>query len=283
MKVGVVGLGLIGGSMARAYKNDGHTVFGFDINDASSGYAALSGITDAQLSKDNINECDLLFIALYPEESVNYLEDNAECISPNCTVIDLCGVKRSICEKGFLLAQKHGFTFVGGHPMAGTQFSGIKYSRKDLFRGAPMVIVPPRFDDIVLLDKIKSLLAPAGFGRISVTTAEKHDEIIAFSSQLAHVVSNAYVKSETAKIHTGFSAGSYKDMTRVAKLNETMWTELFAENSDFLIKELDSIISSLTEYKTALVNKDNKTLCRLLKEGSDLKEMIDKTSPIKKG
>lgn len=166
--------------------------------------------------------------------------------------------------------------------MAGTQFSGIKYSRKDLFRGAPMVIVPPRSDDIYLLEAVKSILSPMGFGRFSVTTAERHDEMIAFTSQLAHLVSNAYIKSETAKNHGGFSAGSYKDMTRVAKLNENMWTELFTENSDNLIKELDYIITSLGEYKTALENKDKSTLCRLLRDGSRLKEEIDGNSQ-KKG
>lgn len=275
MTVGVVGLGLIGGSMARAYKSAGHTVFGADINTASLGYALLSGIADAELTKENIGECELLFIALYPEASEKYLEENAEFISGNATVIDLCGTKRRICEKGFSLAEKHGFTFVGGHPMAGTQFSGIKYSRKDLFRGAPMVIVPPRFDDIVLLDNIKQILSPAGFGSISVTTAEKHDEMIAFTSQLAHIVSNAYIKSETAKSHGGFSAGSYKDMTRVAWLNEKMWTELFSENSDYLIKELAYIINSLTEYKAALENDDKETLMALLKDGREMKERID--------
>lgn len=275
MTVGVVGLGLIGGSMARAYKAAENTVLGLDINCASLGYAVLSGIIDKELTTDNIGECDLLFIALYPEESGKYLEENANLISKDCTVIDLCGTKRKICEKGFSLAEKYGFTFVGGHPMAGTQFSGIKYSRKDLFRGAPMVIVPPKYDDIVLLDNIKSILAPAGFGSISVTTAEKHDEMIAFTSQLAHVVSNAYIKSETAKSHGGFSAGSYKDMTRVAWLNENMWTELFTENSDYLIKELDYIINSLSEYKTALENNDKAALCSLLKDGREMKELID--------
>ena len=275
MTVGVVGLGLIGSSLARAYKSADHTVFGADINTASLGYALLSGIADAELTKENIGDCELLFIALYPEASEKYLEENAEFISGNATVIDLCGTKRRICEKGFSLAEKHGFTFVGGHPMAGTQFSGIKYSRKDLFRGAPMVIVPPRFDDIVLLDNIKQILSPAGFGSISVTTAEKHDEMIAFTSQLAHVVSNAYIKSETAKSHGGFSAGSYKDMTRVAWLNEKMWTELFSENSDYLIKELSYIINSLTEYKAALENDDKETLMALLKDGREMKERID--------
>lgn len=278
MTVGVVGLGLIGGSMARAYKSADKKVLGADINEASLGYALLSGIIDEGLTKENIGLCDLLFIALYPEAAESYLEDNAEYINSSCTVIDLCGTKRRICEKGFRLAKKHGFTFVGGHPMAGTQFSGIKYSRKDLFRGAPMVIVPPRFDDIALLDSIKNMLSPAGFGSISVTTARKHDEMIAFTSQLAHVVSNAYIKSKTAESHGGFSAGSYKDMTRVAWLNEKMWTELFSENSDYLITELDYIISSLTEYKTALENNDKNTLCRLLRDGREMKEKIDGNS-----
>lgn len=275
MKVGVVGLGLIGGSMARAYKAAEHTVFGADKDSATLGYALLSGIIDNELSKDNISECELLFIALYPEAAVKYLTENAQKISNNCTVIDLCGTKRLICETGFSLAEKYGFTFIGGHPMAGTQFSGIKYSRKDLFRGAPMVIVPPRFDDIVLLDRIKKLLEPALFGSISVTTAEKHDEMIAFTSQLAHIVSNAYIKSETAKNHGGFSAGSYKDMTRVAWLNENMWSELFIENSDNLIKELGYIIDSLNEYKTALENNDKDTMREILKDGRILKEQID--------
>lgn len=278
MNVGVVGLGLIGGSMARAYKSAEHQVFGTDINSASLGYAVLSGIIDKELTCDAIKECDLIFIALYPEAAVKYLEDNSKYINKSCTVIDLCGTKRGICKTGFALAEKYGFTFVGGHPMAGTQFSGIKYSRKDLFRGAPMVIVPPRYDDIVLLDNIKGLLSPAGFGSISVTTAEKHDEMIAFTSQLAHVVSNAYIKSETAKSHGGFSAGSYKDMTRVAWLNENMWTELFTDNSDFLIKELGNIINSLSEYKAALENSDSDTLRKLLKDGREMKELIDGNS-----
>ncbi len=278
MTVGVVGLGLIGGSMARAYKAEGNTVFGLDTDSASLGYAVLSGICDKELTQENIKNCDLLFIALYPEAAGSFLNENAEYISKNCTVIDLCGTKRVICETGFSLAQKYGFTFVGGHPMAGTQFSGIKYSRKDLFKGAPMVIVPPKFDDIVLLDKIKALLSPAGFGSISVSTAEKHDEMIAFTSQLAHIVSNAYIKSETAKSHGGFSAGSYKDMTRVAWLNENMWTELFHENSDNLIKELTYIIESLTEYKTALENDNKNQMRELLKDGRILKEQIDGNS-----
>lgn len=275
MNIGIVGLGLIGGSMARAYKFAGDTVYGFDKDSATLGYAILSGIADGELNKNTLGECELLLTALYPDDTVCYLRENAAYIPKNCTVIDLCGTKRKVCEVGFSLAEEYGFTYVGGHPMAGTQFSGIKYSRKDLFKGAPMVIVPPRYDDMALLDRIKTLLSPALFGSFSVTTAERHDEMIAFTSQLAHIVSNAYIKSETAKNHGGFSAGSYKDMTRVAWLNENMWTQLFTENSDNLVKELNYIINSLGEYKTALENGDSETLKTLLRDGRILKEEID--------
>ena len=278
MTVGIAGLGLIGGSAARAYKSAGHTVLGADTDKGTLGYAQLSGIIDGELTRESIGSCDVIFVALYPQAAEKYLEENAHLIKKSALVLDLCGTKRGICKTGFRLAREYGFTFVGAHPMAGTQFSGIKYSRKDLFRGAPMVIVPPVFDDISFLENVKNILAPMGFGNISVTTAEKHDEMIAFTSQLAHIVSNAYIKSETARNHGGFSAGSYKDMTRVAWLNENMWTELFTENSDNLIKELDFIISSLGEYKSALENNDSDTLCKLLRDGRLMKEQIDGNS-----
>lgn len=278
MTVGIAGLGLIGGSAARAYKNAGHTVLGADTDKGTLGYAQLSGVIDEELTRESIGSCDVIFIALYPQAAEKYLEENAHLIKKSALVLDLCGTKRGICKTGFRLAREYGFTFVGAHPMAGTQFSGIKYSRKYLFRGAPMVIVPPVFDDISFLENVKNILAPMGFGSISVTTAEKHDEMIAFTSQLAHIVSNAYIKSETARNHGGFSAGSYKDMTRVAWLNENMWTELFTENSDNLIKELDFIISSLGEYKSALENNDSDTLCKLLRDGRLMKEQIDGNS-----
>ena len=275
MTVGICGLGLIGGSMAKAYKESGHRVLGYDLNEATLGYCSLAGITDGTLNENSIPECDLIFIALYPMAAVRYLEDIAHLISKDTTVIDLCGTKAKICECGFSLAKKHGFTFVGGHPMAGTQYSGIKYARASLFKNAPMVLVPPIYDDIAFLDGIKQLLAPAGFGKFSITTAAEHDRMIAFTSQLAHVVSNAYVKTPTAQNHKGFSAGSYKDLTRVAWLNENMWTELFLENKEPLLYELDHIITSLSEYKNAIESNDADTLRQLLKDGRIAKEKVD--------
>ena len=275
LTVGVVGLGLIGGSVARAYAAEGYTVFGADIDKTAESYATLAGITVGALTAETLPACDLLFIALYPEACLSYMKENAQRIKKGAFVIDLCGVKREICEIGFPLAKENGYTFIGGHPMAGTQFSGLKYSRSSLFHGAPMVLVPPRYDDISLLDTVKKLLSPLGFGRFSVTTAEEHDRMIAFTSQLAHLVSNAYVKSPTARDHKGFSAGSYKDMTRVAWLNEKMWSELFIENQSPLLFELDSIIASLSEYRDALSLGDTERLRSLLRDGRIAKEQID--------
>ena len=241
MNIGIVGLGLIGGSMARAYREYASAhgldfkIYGADKNRTIIDFARLEGTLDGELDTLVLSKCDLIFIALYPVASIKYLEDNASLIKSDAIVIDLCGTKRDICSVGFSLADKHGFLFVGGHPMAGTHNSGYKYSKASMFKGAPMVIVPPRFDDISLFEKIKGALVPAGFGKFSFTSAEEHDRMIAFTSQLAHVVSNAYVKSPTAKNHKGFSAGSYKDMTRVAWLNEHMWSELFLENREPLL------------------------------------------------
>jgi len=276
MTVGIVGLGLIGGSMAKAYKkNSDCTVLGADRDHPTLEYARLVNAVDGELTEERISECDLLLIALYPTAAISYLQSIAARIRTDAVVIDLCGTKRTVCEAGFALAAEYGFTFVGGHPMAGRQYSGFKYSDAGLFRGAPMVIVPPRRDDIFLLDRIKNLLSPAQFGRFSVTTASQHDEVIAFTSQLAHVVSNAYVKSPTAKIHSGFSAGSYKDLTRVAKLNEEMWTMLFVENKEFLSDELTTLIGELTKYRDAIAAGDSDTVRALLRDGRIRKEEID--------
>ncbi len=275
MTVGICGLGLIGASMAKAYKEANTKVLGFDKDEATQGYALLAGMIDGELTPQTISSCDLILIALYPRQAIQYLEQIAPLVSAQTVVMDLCGTKKQICSVGFALAEQYGFTFVGGHPMAGTQFSGIKYAKSTLFRNAPMILTPPIFDDIAFLDHVQQLLAPAGFGKFSITSAEDHDRVIAFTSQLAHVVSNAYVKSPSAKEHKGFSAGSYKDMTRVAWLNEQMWTELFLENREPLLFELDTIIHELAEYRSAIADADGERLTKLLRDGRIAKEQID--------
>lgn len=275
MQVGIVGLGLIGGSAARAYKEAGHTVLAYDKDTVMLDYAILCGAVDGVLSEGELRTCDLVLLCLYPQAATAYMVTHADHLPKGKFVIDFCGTKKGICTAGFALAEAHGFIYVGGHPMAGTQFSGFKYSRSDLFSGAPMVIVPPRYDDITLLDAIKKSLAPLSFGSFTITDAEKHDERIAFTSQLAHIVSNAYVKSPTANSHKGLSAGSYKDLTRVAWLNPDMWTELFLENREPLLRELDSIIQHLGEYRDALQKEDGETLWQLLEDGRRIKGEID--------
>ena len=275
MTVGVVGLGLIGGSMVKAYAAAGERVLAWNRNRSMLEFAMLSGEVDGELTKESVPVCDLILICLYPDASVDWLREMAGSIRPHTLVMDCCGTKEKICEAAFPLAKERGFSFVGGHPMAGTQFSGYKYARADLFRGASMVMVPPVFDDIELLSRAKELLAPAQFGHFSVTTAKEHDKNIAFTSQLAHVVSNAYVKSPTALSRRGFSGGSYRDMTRVAWLNAPMWTELFLDNRDYLLEELDGLIGSLSEYRDALRERDAGTLERLLADGKRRKEEVD--------
>ena len=274
MIAGIVGLGLIGGSFAKAYHEAGHTVLGFDADRSTMDFARLSGTVADELTEENISTCDIVLVCIYPAAAVEFLRYAAPHIGPHPVVIDCCGTKRDICAACFPMAQQHGWLFVGGHPMAGTHFSGFKYSRSTMFKGAPMVLVPPVLDDMELIDRVCRLLAPLQFGRFSVTTAEKHDEMIAFTSQLAHVVSNAYVKSPTAQNQKGFSAGSYKDLTRVAWLNAPMWTELFLDNRDYLLNEIDHIIHALSEYRAALSENDAETLCRLLEEGKKRKEEV---------
>lgn len=272
MVVGVVGLGLIGGSAAKAYKAAGHTIYAYDINESVTGFARLEGVVNDVLSCSNLHCCDLLLLTATPKASAEYLRMHAPHIASHTLVIDFCGTKGNICTLGFALAKEYGFTFVGGHPMAGLQFSGYKYSKPTLFNGASFILVPPVHDDIVLLDSVKQHLQPLGFKKFVVTTADFHDKMIAYTSQMCHVVSNAFIKSPSAKQHKGYSAGSFRDFTRVSRLNEAMWTELFLENKEHLLSELDLLINSLCEYRDAIVAGDAETLRGLLRDGRIAKE-----------
>lgn len=285
MSVGIVGLGLIGGSFARAYRSLGATVYALDTNRDTMD-ASMIETVEAPLDDASIPSCDLIILAAYPEACIEWLEEHAEKLgrisdpdtSRGPIVIDTAGVKEAVCARAFELARVNGFAFVGTHPMAGTQFSGFAHARADLFRGAPMVLVPPETDDarrLTLLDRVHTLLAPVGFGSFSVTSPEEHDRVIAFTSQLAHVVSNAYVKSPTARAHHGFSAGSYRDLTRVAHLNPGMWAELMMDDAKNLSQEIASLIEALDAYRLALEAGDRDRLRMLLAEGDRIKRALD--------
>ena len=275
MNVGILGLGLIGGSLARAYSKAGHTVYAAEKDESMLEFAQLAGAVTAPLTDETITACDLILLAIYAAGSAQWLQNKAALISKEALVIDCCGIKTQICNRCFPIAKEYGFTFVGGHPMAGSHYSGFKYSRSNLFQGAPMVLVPPCYDDPALLQRVQDALAPCRFGSFSVTTAEEHDKMIAFTSQMPHIVSNAYIKSPTAQTHKGFSAGSYKDLSRVAWLNPYMWAELFMSNKKNILSELDYYIESLQQYRDAIAQDRTDSLIHLLDEGRKRKEEVD--------
>lgn len=276
MIIGVAGLGLIGGSMAKALKKDpDNIVLGFDANESSIKMAKLFDAIDGELTNENIGKCDAVVVALYPRDTVDYIKSKAELFSKDAIVIDCSGTKRMVCDECFPVAEKHGFTFVGGHPMAGVHQSGFKYSSEDMFLDASMVLVPPVYDDMLLIERIKKVFKPCGFSAFNVTDAENHDKLIAFTSQMAHVVSNAFIKSPSAPSHNGISAGSYKDLTRVAWLNPKMWAALFLENKDNMLFELNFYINSLMEYRDAIEENDFDRLEALLEEGRQKKKEVD--------
>ena len=276
MKVGIVGLGLIGGSMAKAIRlNTDHYVLGMDIDEKIVMRAKVIEAINEELTEKNIGDCDIIILALYPDATIATVKKYCHLIRKGAKVIDCGGVKEKVCNTIPQIAKDHGFVFVGGHPMAGIEKIGFKYSNADIFANASMILTPD--DDVKIEDlaDIKIFFLSIGFGKITVKSAKDHDRIIAYTSQLAHVLSNAYVKSETAKEHRGLSAGSFKDLTRVAYLNEIMWTELFLENSENLVNEIDDLIKSLNEYKVAIQKNDAETLKALLKNGRELKEALD--------
>lgn len=276
MNIGIVGLGLIGGSLAKTIKNvTEHTVYGYDISDTVMRKAKLIGAADGELTPDTLGECDLVIIALYLKDTIAYIEENAARFKKGGIVLDCCGVKREICAAAVPLGQKEGFVFVGGHPMAGIEFSGFEYSKINLFENASMIITPPPGIHIEVIERLKKFFLSLGFGMFRITDPEEHDAMIAFTSQLAHIVSSAYVKSPAAMRHKGFSAGSYKDMTRVAKLNEKMWTELFFSNADHLITEIDALTARLNDYRQALTGENKELMDTLLREGREIKQLLN--------
>ena len=276
MKIGIIGLGLIGGSMAKAIRlNTEHYVLGMDIDPNIVTKAKIIEAINEELTENNIGECDMIISALYPQATVETVKKYAHLIKKGAYLLDCGGVKEKVCNNIPEIAKENGFIFIGGHPMAGIEKIGFKYSNAEIFADASMILTPDDSVKIEDLANIKIFFLSIGFGKITVKTAKDHDRIIAYTSQLAHVLSNAYVKSKTAKEHKGLSAGSFMDLTRVAYLNETMWTELFMENKNNLINEISTLIDNLSKYKIALEENNADELKELLKNGRELKEALN--------
>ena len=272
MNVAVVGLGLIGGSLARSTKlRTAHTVYGIDLDPDTMMMARMCGAIDAPLTDELLPECDLILVAIRPAAAVRWVEAHAHLISRRALLVDMCGVKRSVVSAITPIAEKHGFAYIGGHPMAGRELGGFTASTDSLYVGASMILTPDKRTDMLLLETLKHFFLDLGFANLTFSDPEEHDRIIAFTSQLAHITSSAYVKSPEAQRRRGFSAGSFKDMTRVARLDEDMWTELFLEDADYLSRELDVLIQHLSEYSAALKAGDADRLRALLKDGREKK------------
>lgn len=278
MNIAVIGMGLIGGSMAKTIKKQmpQHNILGMDTDPQVIFKAKLLEAMDAELTPERLSICDLVLVATWPKTAVNYVQENAHRIRKGATVIDLCGVKRAVCEPLFKVAHENGFLFIGGHPMAGMEYSGFDHATASLFQNASMILTPPSGVAIQVLAEWKHFFRELGFVRVVMTTPEEHDRVIGYTSQLAHVVSSAYVKSPEAMEHHGFSAGSFRDMTRVARLSPSMWTELFMLNRENLLGEMDALIDHLREYRDALETADEARMRQLLQEGTERKEIVDR-------
>ncbi|MDO4315195.1 MAG: prephenate dehydrogenase [Oscillospiraceae bacterium] len=272
MNVGIVGLGLIGGSMAKSTKaRTAHTVWGADLDGETMSLARMCGAIDAPLTDENLPQCDLILIAIRPGAAIEWVRRHADRIAKSAILVDLCGVKRVVVEGIAPIAEQHGFAYIGGHPMAGKERGGFTSATDSLYVGASMILTPDRRTDMQLLETLKAFFLDLGFAGLTFSDPEEHDRIIAFTSQLAHITSSAYVKSPEAQRRRGFSAGSFQDMTRVARLDEDMWTELFLDDADYLTKELGVLIQNLNAYLDALQAKDAEKLRALLKEGREMK------------
>ena len=277
MKIGIIGLGLIGGSLGRTIVNrTEHKVYAFDISKKAMLDGKLLSAYHYELNKENVRDMDILFFSLYPEALENALNEYCPLLKDGCLVADCCGNKRRVVKQMKELSVVYPrLDFISTHPMAGREFSGVSHSTATLFDRASMILVPVKAD-LKKVAFLKSFSLEIGFGTVVITSAEKHDEIIAFTSQLAHLVSSSYIKSETAAQFMGFSAGSFRDMTRVARLSPEMWAQLTVDNADYLANEIDSIVKSLLEYKNALVKRDKSEMKALLADGNEKKLISEK-------
>lgn len=273
MNIAVIGLGLIGGSICKALKaNTFHHIMGIDSDPETVRKALEQGAVDEEITADRLGEANLTIVALYPVAIVDFIKENAGRFRKGSIVMDICGVKSYIVRSCTPILEENGVIFIGTHPMAGTEHSGFDYAAADLFKKASFIITPSENTPQIAVDLVSTLGACMGFGQVVVATPEQHDSNIAYTSQLAHVVSNAYVKSPSLFRADGFSAGSFLDLTRVAYLNEEMWSQLFMCNKEALLFEVNSIINSLSEYRDAMLNNDTRGLRELLRVGRERKE-----------
>ncbi len=274
MRIGVAGMGLIGGSLAKAAKRAGIEVLVWNRTAATAERAVAEGAADGLLDGESMQECSVVYVALPPRAAVEWIDSHAPRYAPGTIVTDCCGVKRTVCEALRKYEARCPWTFVGGHPMAGRETGGYGNSLSGLFDGASMIFTPYPSAGRRQLDALESLSRSLGFARTVFTTPEEHDRMIALTSQLAHAVSGAYARDPLAPAHAGFSAGSFADMTRVASVDPVLWTELFMDNRDNLSAAIAGLAERLSEYRDALDRGDREELETLLEKSRKAKEKL---------
>lgn len=263
MRIGVVGLGLIGGSLAKALSaRTGHTVIGMDQNEEILSEAQKDGSAAA----GDLQDCDVVFVCLHPRAAAAWMQEAD--LPPGTIVADTCGVKQFIQESAAPGLKAKGLRYVGTHPMAGRETGGYASALPTLFDGCSWILVTDDDTDPGALECVRKIVREAGAAETPQSDAKEHDRIIAYTSQMAHVVSNAYVKNKAALEERGFSAGSFQDLTRVARLDPDMWTELFVANAEDLVENLDEFIGNLKTVRDCIAAGDEKRLHELLAEGS---------------
>lgn len=263
MNITVYGLGIIGASVCVSLKRAGHKVLGKNRSRGAIDYALEHSYIDGQAQ--SFEGAEVVVLALPPRVCMEVLDKGV--FPQGCIVTDICGVKVPI-EKA-VYAKPRNYYYVGLHPMAGKETSGITSASVDLFDGKNLIMTRGKNTDENAFAVIRQLGEEMGFSRIAECSAEEHDRMIALTSQLAHVVSNAYVKSPQTADCLGFTGGSFQDMTRVAGVDEDIWTELFFLNRENLVPQLDRLCAHLLEYKRALERDDEEEMKTLLREGKE--------------
>ena len=275
MKIAVVGLGLIGGSLAKAItKYTEHTVIGIDNNPQILESALAAGAVHLAGNADSLPQADITILAIYPKQTIAYISEHAALFKKGSIVTDTCGIKSDICQALVPVAEKNGFYFIGGHPMAGKETFGFSSAEAELFKNASCILTPCGVPQ-EQIDILSSFIRELAFSRIVITTPQEHDRMIAFTSQIPHALACAYVLIPECRNQKGFSAGSFRDVSRVAKINENLWTDLFLGNRELLCDELGMLIENLEKIKQAVASGNAPEIRQILKEGRLVKEALD--------
>lgn len=274
MRIFIVGLGLIGASYAEGLHHRGHKIYAYDINDSY----VKTGITQGFIEQDNalkrLGSCDLIILALYPKHNAVFLKENLSLLKRSQVITDVSGTKKEMMEEIEQLLPQ-GISYTSHHPMAGKETSGFDSRDYQMFKKANFLIVKSKRSepkDEILLREVANDLR---FGKITVLDATSHDELIAFTSQLTHVLAVALVQSDTLTQTKEATGDSYRDLTRIAKINEIMWSELFLENKETLLKKIDDFEKQLDIIKHMIENHQIEALRDYLKQAKERRKAFD--------